>query len=260
MNTRPLSEAHAALKKITLVASDIDGTLTSHGRLSGNIFASFHALRKAGIRVVLITGRSAGWVNGLASLLPIDGAIAENGGIFFPPGENSPGRELIPLKGTRAEHKDALQHMFRILHKEFPHITAAPDNAYRITDFTFSVGGLSGSDLLRMKHLCSEKNWGFCYSNVHCHIMQKHQDKASALLNILQNEHTLYANTLEVLTIGDSPNDESLFNTALFPCSVGVANIRQYKTALKHHPVFVTTAEESDGFCEMATALLKAHR
>jgi HAD superfamily hydrolase (TIGR01484 family) len=260
MTIRPISEAHSALRKITLIASDIDGTITSNGRLSGNIFNSFQALRKAGVRIILITGRSAGWVNGLASLLPVDGAIAENGGIFFPPGENSPGRELVPLKGSRAEHREALHHMFRVLQKEFPHITAATDNAYRITDWTFSVGGLSTSDLQRMKQLCAEKNWGFTYSNIQCHIMQKHQNKASALLNIIQNEHTLYANTLEVLTVGDSPNDESLFDPSIFPCSVGVANLIQHKANLKHLPVFLTTAPESDGFCEMATTLLKARR
>jgi HAD superfamily hydrolase (TIGR01484 family) len=260
MTTRPLAEAHSSLRKITLVASDMDGTLTTQGRFGANIFESFLAMRRAGIRIVLITGRSAGWVNGLASLLPIDGAIAENGGIYFPPGENSHGRELIPLKGTRADHKEALQQMFRTLQKEFPLIIEAPDNHYRITDWTFSVGGLSPKDLQRMKHLCSEHNWGFTYSNIQCHIMQKHQNKASALLNVLQNEHTLYANTLEVLTIGDSPNDESLFDSSLFPCSVGVANLLKYKSHLRHTPAFLTTHEESAGFCEMATALLKAHK
>ncbi len=45
-----------------------------------------------------------------------------------------------------------------------------------------------------------------------------------------------------VITVGDSPNDESLFNQRYFPMSVSVANIQEYTNQLQHQPTYITTA------------------
>ena len=39
---------------------------------------------------LIVTGRSAGWVSAISSLMPIVGAIAENGGLFYPSGNSEP--------------------------------------------------------------------------------------------------------------------------------------------------------------------------
>ncbi|HEY9651783.1 MAG TPA: HAD hydrolase family protein, partial [Coleofasciculaceae cyanobacterium] len=85
MPLTPLSEALAThdFKKIHLVATDMDGTLTQRGKFTSALFQSFEALAQASIPVLIVTGRSAGWVSGLASYLPVAGAIAENGGLFY---------------------------------------------------------------------------------------------------------------------------------------------------------------------------------
>jgi hydroxymethylpyrimidine pyrophosphatase-like HAD family hydrolase len=61
----------------------------------------------------------------------------------------------------------------------------------------------------------------------------------------------------QVLTVGDSPNDESLFDQRCFPVSVGVANVLDYANQLSHQPTYVTTAAEGEGFCELALYLIK---
>ena len=58
------------------------------------------------------------------------------------------------------------------------------------------------------------------------------------------------------MTVGDSPNDESLFDPSLFPHSVGVANLKDYWERLSHRPAWVTTAAEVDGFLELVEVLL----
>ncbi len=257
---QPIASATQALSRITLVASDMDGTMTSHGRFSTSVFRAFDDLRNSGVRILLITGRSAGWVNGLVSLLPIDGAVAENGGIYFPANEESHGTELIALRGSRKEHKEALRNMFLILQKEFPQISEAPDNTYRLTDWTFSVEGLTDSELTRMKTLCNSHDWDFTYSNVQCHITPRGQDKSQGLLKLISEIPHLKADPTNVLTIGDSPNDESIFDTNKFPCSVGVANIKKYATRLAHLPAYVTTEKEGNGFCEMVAALVASQK
>jgi hypothetical protein len=48
-------------KKIGYVLADIDDTLTLNGRLPAVVFAAMERLKTAGIRIIPITGRPAGW-------------------------------------------------------------------------------------------------------------------------------------------------------------------------------------------------------
>jgi hydroxymethylpyrimidine pyrophosphatase-like HAD family hydrolase len=77
--------------------------------------------------------------------------------------------------------------------------------------------------------------WSFTYSNVQCHIKPPHQDKATGLLSVLSN-HFPELNSQQMLTVGDSPNDEAMFDATKFPISVGVANIRHYHDKMLHLP------------------------
>jgi HAD superfamily hydrolase (TIGR01484 family) len=74
----------ADLSNIRLVATDMDGTLTENGKFSGQLLKAFADLAVAGVQVLIITGRSAGWMSGIAHLMPVVGAIAENVGLFYP--------------------------------------------------------------------------------------------------------------------------------------------------------------------------------
>jgi hypothetical protein len=57
-----------------------------------------------------------------------------------------------------------------------------------------------------------------------------------------------------VVFIGDSPNDEPMFE--FFPHSVAVANIAPYLSRLKALPAYVTVGAGGDGFAEFAAFLL----
>ncbi|BBC24487.1 HAD family hydrolase [Pseudanabaena sp. ABRG5-3] len=50
------------LSVIRLIASDVDGTLTENGKFNPDFIATLHRLRNAGLKLLLVTGRSAGWV------------------------------------------------------------------------------------------------------------------------------------------------------------------------------------------------------
>jgi hydroxymethylpyrimidine pyrophosphatase-like HAD family hydrolase len=62
----------------------------------------------------------------------------------------------------------------------------------------------------------------------------------------------------QVVTVGDSPNDEGLFDPSRFPLSVGVANVGHYRDRLTHFPRFVTQQPEVAGFCELAAMITSA--
>ena len=62
---------------------DIDETFTTHGRIHSAAFRSLWKLKDAGLYVVPITGRSAGWCDHIARMWPVDGIVGENGGFYF---------------------------------------------------------------------------------------------------------------------------------------------------------------------------------
>ncbi|NES85181.1 MAG: HAD family phosphatase [Moorea sp. SIO2B7] len=258
MYFNPIAKALTAnhLKNIHLIATDMDGTLTQQGKITSTVCQALETLAQAGISVLIITGRSAGWVDAVKSYLPVTGAIAENGGLFY-----SNHREdleiLTPIPDLKL-HRQQLRETFQFLKSKFPQIQETVDNRFRITDFTFSVKGLKSLELQELAHLCQEKGWGFTHSTVHCHIKLLEQDKASSLIQVLK-EHFPQFTREQIITVGDSPNDESLFDASKFSLSVGVANILHYTENLNHKPAYITTFAEAEGFCQLAELVIKSN-
>ncbi|SRR5579883_878888 len=252
----PLSQASSAhcFTNIRLVATDMDGTLTTKGKFTPTLLQALDNLAKADLKVVIVTGRSSGWVSGLVNYLSIEGAIAENGGLFYSAGSETP-VALTPIPNV-VTHRQQLTEAFGELQTQFPKLRESTDNRFRITDWTFDVQGLSIDELQALRNLCQQMNLGFTYSNVQCHIKPLEQDKAIGLLKVLREYFPQYASE-EVVTVGDSPNDESLFDERYFPMSVGVANVLEYQNQLQYQPAYVTSSSEGEGFCELANFLLK---
>ncbi|MFN9533176.1 MAG: HAD hydrolase family protein, partial [Pseudanabaena sp.] len=209
--------------------------------------------QSAGIKVLLVTGRSAGWVSALVNYLPVAGAIAENGGIFLKPNGT---QDLLSSVPNLSRHRILLENTFHHIKQLFPNLHPSADNQFRITDWTFDVNDLSIDGIQAISTQCVLMGWSFTYSNVQCHIKPIHQDKATGLLSVL-NSHFPELNLQQVLAVGDSPNDEAMFNPDLFPISVGVANVRHYQDKMLHLPKYVTQASEFAGFSELAKLLLQ---
>lgn len=232
----------------------MDGTLTRQGYFTADLLRGLEELHRAHIPVIIVTGRSAGWVQGLAHYLPIAGAMAENGGVFFP-GPNAPAELLIDLKDMPA-HRQHLAQLFQGLQQQFPALKPSADNPFRLTDWTFDITGLTQHDLARLAQTCQTKGWGFTYSTVQCHLFQLGQSKAAGLQQVLYRRYPNIA-LQDVITVGDSPNDESLFNRQIFPNAVGVANLKDYQEQLTYFPAYVTESSEVDGFLELVDLLVK---
>jgi hydroxymethylpyrimidine pyrophosphatase-like HAD family hydrolase len=238
------------LPPIRLVATDMDGTLTCHEKFTPALFQALEQLQQAGIPVVIVTGRSAGWVSAVSYYFPIAGAICENGGLFYQ-GERS---ELL-VEIEIESHRQGLAAMFTQLQQRFPRIQPSFDNPFRLTDWTFDVAGLSDPDLAVIDSMCAASGWGFTYSTVQCHIKLPQQDKAIGLQQVLQR-HFPGVMCDQIVTVGDSPNDVSLFNPQIFPHSIGVKNVSKYTKQLKYQPCYITDSAEGKGFCELASYLI----
>ncbi len=254
MVAQPLRVADSWLAKIQLVATDMDGTLTCGGKFNSQFLQVLESLAAEHITVLIVTGRSAGWVSGLVNYLPVAGAIAENGGLFYAQTNDTP--VLLTAIPDLLIHRQQLAEVFARLQLEFLQLRESADNPFRLTDWTFDVAGLSCDQLQRLEQRCFELGWGFTYSSVQCHIKPLGQDKARGLTQVLGDRFSEYALT-QVVTVGDSPNDESLFDAQIFPYSVGVANVKEYLAKLRHQPAYVTDLPEGAGFNQLAELLLR---
>ncbi len=239
---------HAA--QLRLIASDVDGTLTQNERFTPELLQAIAQLNQANLPLLLVTGRSAGWADALRHYLPVAGAIAENGGVYFP--AEGPYQVLSDIPDL-ARHRQQLADQFHLLQHRYPQLKASTDNAFRMTDWTFDVAGLAPADIAAIASRC--RGWSFTYSTVQCHIKPVGQDKARGLQQVLR-QYFPALKPQQVLTVGDSPNDEAMFDPRFFPVSVGVANVLAYRDRLQSLPKYVATQPEASGFCELVGLLL----
>ncbi|NBO38962.1 HAD family phosphatase [bacterium] len=257
-----LSNANKALwRAIQAVAMDIDGTLTSQGTFPAEVVKALYELRSSGLKLVLVTGRPSGWVQALASYLPVDAAIAENGGVVFLGRESAPFvRNPIDATFTHtgaADFRPPLKTMFESLLNKYPFLEITEDNVYRLSDYTFKVKDLSSEMLLKMKTIVESCGLAFTWSTIHAHIMPQGQQKGATLQWLLQQWNMSSHPAHTTLTVGDSPNDVTLFDNQRFPCSAGVANILKYRALMPNFPQVISGGLEGDGFVEIAQTLLQ---
>lgn len=244
------------LAAVRIVAADIDGTVTRDGKFTPELLGALQRLTALQVKCLLITGRPAGWVQAISNYFPIWGAIAEGGGVFFPAGEGTVPRLLGPAKGYQMDVLRAtLRDGFRRIAARHPQVRESPDNPSRWTDWTFDLTGLTRGDFASISELARECGLEFTYSTVQCHLFLSGQSKAAALQEILPD----HADG-EIIFIGDSPNDESLFARPDLAIGVGVSNIRDFLDQMSGRPHYLTAGAELDGFLELVCHLERARR
>jgi HAD superfamily hydrolase (TIGR01484 family) len=240
------------------VFSDIDDTLTLEGAVVPEAYAALARARAAGLRVVLVTGRPAGWAEVLASLWPVDAAIAENGGIAF----LRRGRRIERLyfaEGDPAAEAKRLAAVADSVLQTFAFARRADDSALRVTDVAFDVGEnqqLAAADIDALTAHCRGLGARTLVSSVHAHAFFHAADKAlmsARIANVLWNESP--ADTAaHYAFVGDSPNDQAAF--AFFTHSIGVANVARYAPVLSPPPRYITPSPGGHGFAEAIAAVL----
>jgi hypothetical protein len=81
---RPLAEFPlGARARIQGLLADIDDTITTEGRLTAAAYAALERLQGAGIKVIPVTGRPAGWCDHIARMWPVDAVVGENGAFWM---------------------------------------------------------------------------------------------------------------------------------------------------------------------------------
>src|SRR5256712_1236862 len=131
---KPLAQLDA--RGIEAVLLDIDETLTTSGKLTAQAYAALEALHRAGMRVVPVTGRPAGWCDHIARMWPVDAVVGENGAFWFR--HDAKAGKL--LKRYAFDDRERLKRSRRLLDvakrilDEVPGCALASDQGYREAD------------------------------------------------------------------------------------------------------------------------------
>ena len=249
-------------RKIRYVLTDIDDTLTLKGHLPSVVFVAMERLREAGIHVIPITGRPAGWCDHIARMWPVDGVVGENGALYFwfDDEKRKLKKRFFDPEDIRANKRQSLKRIREEILASVPGSAIASDQRYRETDLAIDycedVGPL---DRKAVDQICEifKKHGATCkVSSIHVNGWFGDYDKLK-MTKIFVYERwglDLDAKKEQFLFCGDSPNDEPMFQ--YFPCSVGVKNVRNFTDRMKHLPAFVTGLEGGDGFAEMVDTFL----
>ncbi len=264
---RPLAAfSLESLANIRGVLFDIDDTLTTEGSLTADAYAAMEALKSAGLLVLPVTGRPAGWCDHIARMWPVDGVVGENGAFYFAFDHSDKKLKKRFVKSAREREVDRKRLTLvaeRIL-REVPGTALASDQHYReadiAIDFCEDVPALPREEILRIHAIMEAEGLTAKISSIHVNGWFGGYDKLSTTKLFMQERlhQDLDTHNAEYVFVGDSPNDQPMF--AYFQHSAGVANVKNFLGLMSTGPAYVTRASFGAGFAELANALLASRQ
>ena len=241
------------------VLTDIDDTLTRDGAIEPVALAALHRLADAGLPVIAITGRPAGWSEPMLLAWPVAAVVAENGAVLLRRGPHGLRHDFVADAITRAAQALRLQACARAVLAEVPGARLAEDSAGRLTDIAIDHSEftrLAPAAIAAVVALMQQHGLTATVSSIHINGWIGSHDKLSGARWAVEQALGLPWRPDEWVYLGDSTNDQRMFQA--LPLTVGVANIARFVPALRWLPSYVTKAERGAGFAELADALLKA--
>ncbi|MEM9012829.1 MAG: HAD-IIB family hydrolase [Pseudomonadota bacterium] len=260
---RPLAEFAATDRAaVKVLLSDIDDTMTRDGRLPAATLAAMERLAEAGVRIVPVTGRPAGWCDHIARMWPVDAVVGENGAFWFAydRGARRMRSHFAKPAGERAEDRARLTNLGERILAEVPGTALASDQFCRAADlaidFCEDVVPLDALAVARIVAAFERAGATAKVSSIHVNGWFGSYDKRSMAAHCLGEVFglDLGAENAACVYAGDSPNDAPMF--AAFQHGVGVANVRDFE--MPAWPAWVTQGRAADGFVELVDALLEA--
>ena len=260
---KPLAEMPIeARRRIRGVLTDIDDTLTTHGQLFAAAYTGLERLRAAGLLVIPVTGRPAGWCDHIARMWPVDAVVGENGAFWF----RHDGKRGRLVKRYAVEEKERQKRSRQLIAiagrilEEVPGCALSSDQGYReadiAIDFREDVPELPREQVMRIVEIMEGEGLTAKVSSIHVNGWFGDYDKLSTTRRMLAEDFAvdLDRDRENFVFVGDSPNDQPMFS--FFPQSVGVANVLEMADLMTDFPTWITQSAGAAGFAELAEALI----
>jgi HAD superfamily hydrolase (TIGR01484 family) len=262
---RPLAEFPlGARARIQGLLADIDDTITTEGRLTAAAYAALERLQGAGIKVIPVTGRPAGWCDHIARMWPVDAVVGENGAFWMRYEAKARRLKTVFVGEPPPDRQARIDALAAEILAAVPGCALASDQFCRIADLAIDycedVPALPQSAVDAIVRHMEAAGMRAKVSSIHVNGWFGDYDKLSTARRMLSEEFGVSleqeAERERWAFVGDSPNDAPMFG--FFPNSVGVANVLDFAGRLDVTPTWVTRASAGAGFVELSEALLAA--
>lgn len=240
---RPVSQSGDAFRSVTTLVSDVDDTITSDGRLLPCALEAMYRLERAGVRLVLLTGGSAGWSDVYIRQWPVSCVIAESGAVCLTKDER--GQIVYRTNPViRPEEIKKREAFLSSLDKE----KLSSDQYARLHDIAADLSKCSGCELEEIKRKALENGAFMAQSSIHLNIWFSPYSKLQGLDAFIGSDRRSMA------YIGDSLPDEPMF--ASFPLSAGTKRVADNQKSFSHLPSYVCSFYGGEGFAELAERII----
>ncbi|MEW6055929.1 MAG: HAD-IIB family hydrolase [Bdellovibrionota bacterium] len=260
-----------SLREVRAVFFDIDDTFSGgegQARILAEAYDALWKLYHAGVIVVPVTGRPAGWCDMIARMWPVSAVVGENGAFYcYLDSSSKPHRfvkKYLESAAVRAANARKLKALFQTVKKKFPTARVASDQHFREFDFAIDycedVPRWPEKRVEDLIEFCASRGAMAKLSSIHVNVWYGRYDKWTCVQRVLKQYFRIdpHEQIQNVVYIGDSPNDEPFFSR--MPFTVGVANIRGFLHKMKSAPAFITHESSGLGFAEFARLLLETRR
>jgi HAD superfamily hydrolase (TIGR01484 family) len=259
---RPVGELPVS-GRVRGILTDIDDTLTTAGRLTAEAYSAMERLHAAGLLLIPITGRPAGWCDHIARMWPVAGVVGENGAFWmrYDAARRHLVRRFLVDAAERRDQRERLAAIGARILAAVPGCALASDQLYRETDLAIDycedVAPLPRAAVEQIVGLMEAEGMTAKVSSIHVNGWFGRYDKLGMSRTLLAEAFAidLDAERDRFVFVGDSPNDAPMFG--FFPLAVGVANVRPFLDRIATPPAYVTRAEGGAGFAEVADLLLR---
>jgi HAD superfamily hydrolase (TIGR01484 family) len=239
---------------------DLDDTLLTHGVLTREAYGAVWDLHDAGLALVAVTGRPAGWGQVIARQWPVAGCVTENGAVHvLRDGAAVAVREACD-EAERRSRRARLTRLVERVAELVPEARLTDDVELRRSDVTWDVGERAKLPEDRVRAIASAieaagARWS--RSSVHLHATYDTDDKASGAIRFVSRQLGVDAGAAvaRFAFVGDSGNDAACF--AAFRTTFGVANVRAAVPSLSVPPRYVAARPMGEGFAELAQEILR---
>ena len=251
------------LQNLQGIFFDLDDTFTTHGKIPACSFTALWDLSKAGLTVIAVTGRPAGWCDHIARMWPVDGVVGENGAFYFwfDEKEGKLKKRFLDPDSVRAEKKQRLATIRDEILAAVPGSALASDQLYRESDLAIDycedVPPLNPEAVKKICHIFKAHGATCKVSSIHVNGWFGAYDKLGMARRFIKERFRLDLDAAKesFAYCGDSPNDEPMFD--YFPISVAVKNVLKFVNQMQKLPAYITSAEGGEGFAEFAGHILK---
>lgn len=249
--------------KIEFVLTDIDDTITTEGQLRAEAYQALWRLHDSGLKVIPVTGRPAGWCEMIARFWPVAGVVGENGAFYFRYNKKMQ-RWFFSDDKTINLNKQKLANIEKQILSGVPGCAVSSDQFCRLMDlaidFCEDVTPLDKESIQKIVDIFKKNGAEAKVSSIHVNGWFGNYNKLSTSIHFLKTEMNLTESEIleKCVFIGDSPNDESLFEK--FPHSFGVANIQAFLGDMKHLPQYIAPSNGGAGFAEIAERIIQCRR